>query len=232
MVSTWQPAITVRARISRPAAVRIVQPSPCAGDRGDRVAERDRRRRRRAAARREPRSARRCRRPRGRAAAVCMSAANPTIGAVPGSDIGGPDCAPNQASAALRRSSSKYSSSSASPEPRNCRDSVAAAAAPCRAPRTTRAAQMARVGASTERAHDAVRCADPTPRRTGGRRRHPRRRRPPRWSGTSRRGCGGTRCAARSGRRRRGRTPTDRSRGSAVRSGRVRAPRRSRCAGS
>ena len=43
---------------------------------------------------------------------VCMRAAKPTIGAVPGSLMAGPDCAPNQARAALRRSSSKYSSRS------------------------------------------------------------------------------------------------------------------------
>ena len=52
-----------------------------------------------------------------------MRAAKPTIGAVPGSDIAGPDWAPNHASAALSASLSKYSSSSASPGARNCRDS-------------------------------------------------------------------------------------------------------------
>src|SRR4051794_10444903 len=47
-----------------------------------------------------------------------MSATQPTIAAVPGSDIGGPDCAPNQASAALSRSLPNQRSSSASPDPR------------------------------------------------------------------------------------------------------------------
>src|SRR5699024_12587845 len=46
----------------------------------------------------------------------CMSAANPIIGAVAGWDIGGPDCAPNQDSAALRRSEENVESSSASPD--------------------------------------------------------------------------------------------------------------------
>jgi hypothetical protein len=40
------------------------------------------------------------------------------MAAVPGSDIGGPDCAPNQASAALSRSLVNQRSSRASPEPR------------------------------------------------------------------------------------------------------------------
>ena len=40
------------------------------------------------------------------------------MAAVPGSDIGGPDWAPNQASAALSRSLPNQRSSRASPEPR------------------------------------------------------------------------------------------------------------------
>ena len=48
----------------------------------------------------------------------CSSATQPTMAAVPGSDIGGPDWAPNQASAALSRSLPNQRSSRASPEPR------------------------------------------------------------------------------------------------------------------
>jgi hypothetical protein len=40
------------------------------------------------------------------------------MAAVPGSDIAGPDCAPNQASAALSRSLVNQRSSRVSPEPR------------------------------------------------------------------------------------------------------------------
>jgi hypothetical protein len=48
----------------------------------------------------------------------CRSATHPTIEAVPGSDIGGPDWAPNQARAALSRSLPNQRSSRAFPEPR------------------------------------------------------------------------------------------------------------------
>ena len=53
---------------------------------------------------------------------VCIAAQKPTIGALPGSFIGGPDCAPNQASAALRCSDSNQLSSNAFPDIRNSWD--------------------------------------------------------------------------------------------------------------
>ncbi len=51
----------------------------------------------------------------------CIIALHPRCPAVPGSDIGGPDCAPIQASALASRSSANVSSSTASPGERNWR---------------------------------------------------------------------------------------------------------------
>ena len=53
----------------------------------------------------------------------CMTVFQPTRSAVATSWVGGPDCAPIQASAVLSRSSSKCSSSRLSAVVRNCRDS-------------------------------------------------------------------------------------------------------------
>ena len=58
----------------------------------------------------------------------CMTVFQPTRSAVATSCVGGPDCAPIQASAVLSRSSSKCSSSRLSALVRNCRDS----SSPCR----------------------------------------------------------------------------------------------------
>ncbi|SLJ72934.1 Uncharacterised protein [Mycobacteroides abscessus subsp. abscessus] len=87
---------------------------------------------------------------------VCMSAANPTIGAVPGSDIGGPDCAPNQASAAFSRSSRNQLSSKASPDCRNSRES-ALPPAPVSSPQNERSRCGGRGGAPNARMTRALR---------------------------------------------------------------------------
>ena len=123
VVTMWQPATTTRLSISRPDAVLVVQPcgrrtsevtaSPSVSSAPSRCS--------RAIIASVSAPLPPTARPGGR---VCMRAANPTIGAVPGSDIGGPDCAPNHARAALSRSLENISSSRESPVARNSRESM------------------------------------------------------------------------------------------------------------
>ncbi len=124
VVSTWHPAITVRARTSSPPAVRTDHPSPrrltdvTASPRVTVPPSASILVARATESAPLPPTAR----PGG---VVCINVLNATIGAVPGSDIGGPDCAPNHARAALSRSLSNQRSSSASPDARNSRESAA-----------------------------------------------------------------------------------------------------------
>ena len=130
------------------------------------------------------------------------------MAAVPGSDIGGPDWAPNQASAALSRSLVNQRSSRASPEPRKS----TARSAPGVRGRPLEGHPSARTSGAGPRASVVVRtmrpppgCGEPTPPRTAGRRRRLPARRPRRSTRRSRRGRRRRPAAARRVRRHRGR---------------------------
>ena len=118
MASTWQAATTTGARSSRPDAVRTPATRPSSTSSRSAASPSETRppsasSRRRSAAVSPPEP------PTGWPGGTsCSSATQPTIDAVPGSLIGGPDWAPNHASAAFSRSLLNQRSSSASPEPR------------------------------------------------------------------------------------------------------------------